>query len=413
MREDVKKFISSVSRPGRYTGGERGTVLKDKNAVDLRVAFCFPDSYEIGMSNLGMRILCAVLNDMDRVLCERVYAPWPDMEEKMREAGVPLFTLDSGDAVGEFDIVAFTMQYELCYTNVLNMLSLSGIPFRSADRSEDDPVIIAGGPCSYNPEPMAPFVDIFSIGEGEDALPELAALYLRMKDDGTYTKEKFLRAAATELDGFYVPSLYEPSYNEDGTLASFEPLFPDVPRTITKRVIADLDAARVPLEPVMPFVETVHDRVTLEVFRGCIRGCRFCQAGFVCRPVRERSPEVLSEQAKAMCVWSGYDEISLSSLSISDYSKIGTLTDRLLTWTDEEKINLSLPSLRADSFTPELMEKVSSVRTSAVTFAPEAGSQRLRDVINKNVTEEEILSAAGVAYNAGKSKIKLYFMNGL
>ncbi|MBQ2469369.1 MAG: TIGR03960 family B12-binding radical SAM protein, partial [Clostridia bacterium] len=248
---------------------------------------------------------------------------------------------------------------------------------------------------------------------GEEALPELAALYLRMKDDGSYTKEKFLRAAATELDGFYVPSLYEPSYNKDGTLASFEPLFPDVPRKITKRVIADLDKARVPLEPVMPFVETVHDRVTLEVFRGCIRGCRFCQAGFVCRPVRERSPEVLSEQARAMCAWSGYDEISLSSLSISDYSKIGTLTDRLLTWTDEEKINLSLPSLRADSFTPELMEKVSSVRTSAVTFAPEAGSQRLRDVINKNVTEEEILNAAGVAYNAGKSKIKLYFMNGL
>ncbi|MBR4661636.1 MAG: TIGR03960 family B12-binding radical SAM protein [Clostridia bacterium] len=413
MREDVKKFISSVSRPGRYTGGERGCVLKTGNAVDLRVAFCFPDSYEIGMSNLGMRILCAVLNDMDRVLCERVYAPWPDMEEKMREAGVPLFTLDSGDAVGDFDIVAFTMQYELCYTNVLNMMGLAGIPLRSRDRGESDPVIIAGGPCSYNPEPMAPFVDIFSIGEGEEALPELAALYLRMKDDGSYTKEKFLRAAATELDGFYVPSLYEPSYNEDGTLASFEPLFPDVPRTVTKRVIADLDTARVPLEPVMPFVETVHDRVTLEVFRGCIRGCRFCQAGFVCRPVRERSPEVLSEQARAMCAWSGYDEISLSSLSISDYSKIGTLTDRLLTWTDEEKINLSLPSLRADSFTPELMEKVSSVRTSAVTFAPEAGSQRLRDVINKNVTEEEILNAAGVAYNAGKSKIKLYFMNGL
>ncbi|MBQ7475374.1 MAG: TIGR03960 family B12-binding radical SAM protein [Clostridia bacterium] len=413
MRDDLKKFISTVSRPGRYTGGERGSVVKDVSSVDLRVAFCFPDSYEIGMSNLGMRILCAVLNDMDRVWCERVYAPWPDMEEKMREEGVPLFTLDSGDPVSEFDIVAFTMQYELCYTNVLNMMSLSGIPFRSRDRGEDGPVIIAGGPCSYNPEPMAPFVDIFSIGEGEDALPELAALYLRMKDDGTYTKEKFLRAAACELKGFYVPSLYDISYNGDGTIRSIEPRFPDVPRTVTKRVVADLDGARVPLDPVMPFVETVHDRVTLEVFRGCVRGCRFCQAGFVCRPVRERSPETLVSQAETMCAWSGYDEISLSSLSISDYSKIGTLTDRLLSWTDDAKINLSLPSLRADSFTPELMEKISTVRTSAVTFAPEAGSQRLRDIINKNVTEDEILNAAGVAYNAGKSRIKLYFMNGL
>ncbi len=413
MRDDLKKFISTVSRPGRYTGGERGSVVKDLSSVDLRVAFCFPDSYEIGMSNLGMRILCAVLNDMDRVWCERVYAPWPDMEEKMREEGVPLFTLDSGDPVSEFDIVAFTMQYELCYTNVLNMMSLSGIPFRSRDRGEDGPVIIAGGPCSYNPEPMAPFVDIFSIGEGEDALPELAALYLRMKDDGTYTKEKFLRAAACELKGFYVPSLYDISYNGDGTIRSIEPRFPDVPRTVTKRVVADLDGARVPLDPVMPFVETVHDRVTLEVFRGCVRGCRFCQAGFVCRPVRERSPETLVSQAETMCAWSGYDEISLSSLSISDYSKIGTLTDRLLSWTDDAKINLSLPSLRADSFTPELMEKISTVRTSAVTFAPEAGSQRLRDIINKNVTEDEILNAAGVAYNAGKSRIKLYFMNGL
>jgi len=412
MREDIKSFIQSVAKPGRYTGGETGSVYKDKSKVDLRVAFCFPDTYEIGMSNLGVRILYGCLNSLDRVWCERVYAPWVDMEEKMRERGIPLFAHESGDSVGDFDIVAFTLQYELCYSNVLNMLDLAGIPLRSKDRGDDAPIVIAGGHCAYNPEPMADFVDIFSIGEGEDALCELANLYLKMKDDGTYTKKAFLRAAATELQGFYVPFLYNIEYNPDGTVSA---IIPDegVPAKVVKRVIGNLDEAYVPTSPILPNIETVQDRVTLEVYRGCIRGCRFCQAGFICRPVRERSTDKLCEQAKLICGATGYDEISLSSLSISDYSKIGTLTDRLLEWTDDAKVSLSLPSLRADTFTKELMDKISSVRSSTVTFAPEAGSQRLRDVINKNVTEEEILKAASVAYGAGKNKIKLYFMNGL
>ncbi len=412
MREDIKSFIASVAKPGRYTGGETGSVMKELSQVDTRIAFCFPDTYEIGMSNLGMRILCGCLNEVDGVWCERVYAPWVDMEEKMREKGIPLFTLDSGDAVGEFDIVAFTLQYELCYSNVLNMLSLAKIPLRASERGEDEPIVLAGGPCAYNAEPMAEFVDIFSIGEGEDALPELARLYQKMKKDGTYTKKAFLRAAACELSGFYVPSLYTVEYNADGTVSA---IVPDegVPAKVVKRVVSDVDSAYVPTSPVMPYIETVHDRVTLEVFRGCIRGCRFCQAGFICRPVREKSPDTLCAQAKLLCSATGYDEISLSSLSISDYSRIGTLTDDLLEWTNDAKVNLSLPSLRADTFTKELMDKISSVRSSAVTFAPEAGSQRLRDVINKNVTEEEILRAASVAYGAGKNKIKLYFMDGL
>lgn len=410
MREDIKSFITSVARPGRYTGGESGSVYKEN--PKLRVAFCFPDTYEIGMSNLGMRILCGVLNEMEDVWCERVYAPWIDMEEEMRRRGIPLFTHESGDAVGEFDIVAFTLQYELCYGTVLNMLDLAGIPLRAADRGEDSPVILAGGPCAYNPEPMAEFVDIFSIGEGEEALPELAALHIKMKENGTYTKTAFLREAS-HIEGFYVPSLYDVTYGDDGLIASIAPKYPDVPAKVKKRIVADLNNAYVPTDPVLPYIETVHDRITLEVFRGCIRGCRFCQAGFISRPVREKSPDVLCAIAEETAKNSGYDEISLSSLSISDYSCVGCLTDMLLKWTDDMRINLSLPSMRADSFTKELMDKISTVRSSTLTFAPEAGTQRLRDVINKNVTEEEILHAAGIAFAAGKSQVKLYFMNGL
>lgn len=412
MREDIKSFISGVSKPARYIGGEPGCLKKDLSKVDLRVAFCFPDIYEIGMSNLGMRILCGVLNEIDNVWCERVYSPWTDMEEEMRKRSIPLFTSDSGDAVGDFDIVAFTLQYELCYSTVLNMLDLAGIPLLRTDRGEDSPIILAGGPCSYNPEPMSDFIDIFSIGEGEEALPELARLYLKMKEDGTFTKIAFLREAS-HLDGFYVPSLYEVEYKDNGSIARLEPKYPDVPSKVTKRIVQDVNTAFVPVNTEIPFIETVHDRITLEVFRGCIRGCRFCQAGFVCRPVREKSPAVLNELAKKSAELTGYEEISLSSLSISDYSCINELTDTLLEWTEDKKINLSLPSLRADSFTKELMEKVSSVRSTTLTFAPEAGSPRLRDIINKNITEEDILRAARVGYEAGKSKIKLYFMMGL
>jgi len=412
MREDIKSFITKVQKPGRYTGGEPGSVYKNKEDVSLRVAFCFPDTYEIGMSNLGMRILTGVLNEMDGVWCERVFAPWTDMEAQMREHGVPLFAHESGDNVRDFDIAAFTLQYELCYTTALNMLDLAGIPLRSCDRGEEYPVILAGGPCSYNPEPMADFVDIFSIGEGEEALPELCALYIDMKENGTYNKKDFLRRAAS-IEGFYVPSLYDISYNEDGTLSAIEPKFEDVPKTVRKRIVKDVDRAYVPTNPVLPVIETVHDRITLEVFRGCIRGCRFCQAGFVTRPVREKTPETLASQARIIADNSGYDEISMCCLSISDYSKVNTFTDKLLEWTDDERINLSLPSLRADSFTKELMQKISTVRSSTLTFAPEAGSQRLRDVINKNVTEADILRAAGVAFGAGKNQVKLYFMNGL
>ncbi len=412
MREDIKSFICDVKKPGRYTGGEPGSIYKDLSDVKLRVAFCFPDTYEIGMSNLGMRILCGVLNEMDGVWCERVYAPWTDMEEEMRKRHIPLYAHESGDAIKDFDIVAITLQYELCYTTALNMLDLGGIPMRSADRKENDPVILAGGPCAYNPEPMADFVDIFSIGEGEESLCELSRLYMEMKEKGEYTKEAFLRKAA-QLEGFYVPSLYDISYNDDGTVKAIETKFEDVPKTVKKRIVADVDKAYVPLNPVLPVTETVHDRITLEVFRGCIRGCRFCQAGFVTRPVREKTPDVLADQARIIADNTGYDEISMCCLSISDYSKVNTFTDKLLEWTDDERINLSLPSLRADSFTKELMQKISTVRSSTLTFAPEAGTQRLRDVINKNVTEEDILRAAGVAFAAGKNQVKLYFMNGL
>ena len=410
--EKLSGILKTVSKPGRYTGGEFGQIVKDKSSVSVRFAFSFPDTYEIGMSNLGVRILYEALNRVPYVWCERVYAPWMDMDAKMKEYGIPLTAHESGDPLTDFDIVAFTLQYELCYTTALHMIKIAGIPLYSRDRGEDDPIILGGGPCAYNPEPVADFFDIFSIGEGEEALPELCALLARMKGDGSYTREKFLREAS-HIEGFYVPSLYDVTYREDGTICAYTPKYPDVPARVRKRIIGDLDKAVYPEKLVMPFIETVHDRVVLEVNRGCIRGCRFCQAGMVYRPIREKSPETLCHLAKCLYENTGYEEISLISLSISDYSRIAELTDGLLTWTDDAHVSLSLPSLRIDSFSEELMKKVSSVRTGGITFAPEAGTQRLRDVINKNVTEEDLMRAVGIAFSSGKNNVKLYFMNGL
>lgn len=413
MSETNSSVLKSVSKPGRYAGGEYGEVIKCKEQVKARFAFCFPDTYEIGMSNLGMRILYGALNTDPEIWCERVFDPWTDMQEKMREHGFPLTALESGDPIRTFDFVGFTLQYEMGYTNVLNMLDLAGIPLRAAERSESDPIVIGGGPCAYNPEPLADFFDLFNIGEGEEMLPEIVRLSIRMKKEGRYSREAFLHEAARTIEGVYVPSLYRVTYKADGTIEAYTPVYDDIPKRVRKRIIKDLDQVYFPEKPVMPYIETVHDRIMLEVFRGCIRGCRFCQAGMIYRPVREKTADVLNCQAKHIFEATGYEEISMSSLSISDYTHLAELTEKLLEWTDKNMVSLSLPSLRADSFTKELMEKVQSVRSSSLTFAPEAGTQRLRDVINKNVTEDDLFHAVNVAYSGGKSQVKLYFMDGL
>ena len=409
---NISSVLKSVEKPGRYIGGEYNRVMKNKNDVKCRFAFCFPDTYEIGMSNLGVRILYDVLNREEDIWCERVYAPWADMKEKMEQYSIPLSAVESGDPLSEFDIVAFSLQYELCYTTALQMIKLAGFPIWAKERGEDIPIIVGGGPCVFNSEPIAEFFDLINIGEGEEVLVEICRLYNSMKDNGSYTRAAFLRAAAS-IEGVYIPSLYDVEYNEDGTIRAFIPKYPELPMRIKKRIVEDLDKAPYPTKLIMPYIETVHDRITLEVYRGCIRGCRFCQAGMVYRPIREKSPETLCQNAKCLFENTGYDEISLISLSISDYSELPALTDGLLSWTDKAHVSLSLPSLRIDSFSEELMKKVSSVRTGGLTFAPEAGTQRLRDVINKNVCEDDLMRAVGIAFRGGKSNVKLYFMNGL
>ena len=410
--KELSSVLKSVSKPGRYIGGEYNSVIKEKAGVKCRFAFCFPDTYEIGMSNLGVRILYDMLNRDEEIWCERVYAPWVDMIERMEEHSLPLCALESGDALSEFSLVGFSLQYELCYTTALRMMTLGGIPMYSRDRTEEHPIIIGGGPCAYNPEPVADFFDLFNIGEGEEVLHELCRLYIDMKENGTYSREAYLKKAAL-IEGVYVPAFYEVKYHEDGTIASHAPIFEGIPTKIRKRIIKDLDTVSYPEKLVMPYIETVHDRIVLEVYRGCIRGCRFCQAGMIYRPIREKSPETLCRLSKCLYENTGYEEISLISLSISDYSRLPELTDGLLSWTDEKHVSLSLPSLRIDSFSEELMKKTSTVRTGGLTFAPEAGTQRLRDVINKNVTEEDLIRAVNIAFRGGKSNVKLYFMNGL
>ena len=413
MNEKLFSVLKQVSKPGRYAGGEYGQVIKNLDGINARFAFAFPDTYEIGMSNLGVRILYDCLNKEKDIWCERVYAPWTDMQDKMRELGIPLWAHESKDNVRDFDFLGFTLQYEMCYTTVLNMLDLAGMPLYAKDRDDSFPIVIGGGPCAYNPEPVADFFDLFNIGEGEEMLVEIVRLYIDMKKAGTYTKAAFLHEAARTIKGVYVPSLYDVTYNEDGTIKAYTPIYDDVPAVVEKRIIKDLDKVSFPEYAIMPYSEVVHDRIMLEVFRGCIRGCRFCQAGIIYRPVREKSPDLLNKQAKCIFENTGYEEMSLASLSISDYTQLRELTESLLEWTDDNMVSLSLPSLRVDSFTKELMDKVASVRSSSLTFAPEAGTQRLRDVINKNVFEEDLMKAVNVAFDAGKTQVKLYFMQGL
>ena len=410
MTELKKRILPTVQKPARYTGGEWGEIKKNKEDVRLRIAFCFPDTYEIGMSNVGMRILYGVMNNMDGVWCERVFAPWGDMEEAMRANSLPLWALESQDPVRDFDMIAFTIGYEMAYSNILNMLDLSGVPLYSRDRHDLKNIVFAGGVCAFNPEPLAEFIDFFSLGEGEDITVEIVSLYDRAKAEG-WTKEAFLREVA-KIPGVYVPSFYTHEYNEDGTLRAIIP-GEGVPKVITKRIIEDLDNAYYPTKMIVPSTEIVHDRANLEVFRGCIRGCRFCQAGFSCRPVRKKSSEVLYRQAVEMLEDSGNNEITISSLSTSDYRGLKELTDMLIPYCADQKINLSVPSLRADNFSRELMEKLQTVRKSGLTFAPEAGTQRLRDVINKNLTEDEILNTCAQAFSGGWNNVKLYFMLGL
>ncbi len=410
MDKRLERILPKVQKPARYTGGEYNQIIKNKDEVELRLAFCFPDTYEIGMSNLGMGILYSTMNELSYVWCERVYAPWGDMYELMKQNGIPLYALESGDPISEHDVLAFSIGYEMAYSTVLDMIDMAGLSIHSADRQGLLPLVIAGGTAALNPEPMADFIDLFLLGEGEEMNNELLALLRTAKAEG-WTKQAFLEKAA-QIGGVLVPSFYTPVFNDDNTINRFD-VHPAAPERVTKRVITDMDAVHFPLAPIVPSTEVVHDRVNLELFRGCVRGCRFCQAGHTYRPIRAKSPKLLAEQGKALLKNTGCQDITLLSLSSSDYRYLSELCDELLEYCEPRSIGLSLPSLRADNFSIDIMHRIQKTRKSGLTFAPEAGSQRLRDAINKNVREEELLNTCRLAFEGGWNTIKLYFMLGL
>ena len=411
LKDKIEKLLLNVKTPSRYIGGELNSVVKDKNKVDMRFAFCFPDTYEIGMSHLGMKILYSLTNERENFWCERVFAPDVDFEKLMRENDIPLYGLESLEPIKDFDFIGFTIQYEMCYTNILNMLDLAGVPVKAKDRTAFSPIVIGGGPCVCNPEPIAEFFDMFILGEGEEVNLEVYDLYVEMKKKGA-SKTEFLEAAA-KIDGVYVPAFYDVAYEDDGRVKSFTPNNSNASPTIKKRIIKDMSKVYYPDKFVVPYCEIVHDRAIVEVLRGCIRGCRFCQAGYIYRPLREKNTGVICNETKSLCESTGYEEVSLSSLSTSDHSDIENMLVKLSNYTEEEKINLSLPSMRIDRFSKELMDQIQKVRKSGLTFAPEAGTQRLRDVINKNITEDEIFRACKLAFDGGYTAVKLYFMLGL